>query len=47
MYPIRNVKLLLSELNVLFKDVKKMVKKIELFHDGDRPFLFENRKIFF
>jgi hypothetical protein len=35
MYPIRNVKLLLSELNVLFKDVKKMVKKIELFHDGD------------
>jgi hypothetical protein len=42
MYPIRNVKLLLSELNVLFKDVKKMVKKIELFHDGDRAFLFVN-----
>jgi hypothetical protein len=35
MYSIRNVKLLLSELNVLFKDVKKMVKKIELFLDGD------------
>ena len=33
MYLIRNVKLLLSELNVLFKDVKKMVKNIELFHD--------------
>jgi len=33
MYSIRNVKLLLSELNVLFKDVKKMIKKIELFQD--------------
>jgi hypothetical protein len=42
MYPIGNVKLLLSELNVLFRDVKKMIKKIELFHYGDRPFLFKN-----
>ena len=33
MDPIRNVKLLLSELNVLLMDVKKMIKKIELFHD--------------
>jgi hypothetical protein len=33
MFPLRYVKLLLSELNVLLMDVKKMIKKIELFQD--------------
>jgi hypothetical protein len=33
---------LFKDLNVLFRDEKKMIKKIELFQDVDRVFSFEN-----
>jgi len=41
-YPVWKLKIFSRELNIPGKDVKKMVKKIELFQDVDRVFSFEN-----
>ena len=35
MFPIGNVKLFFNDLNDPYRDVKKMIKKIECFQDGD------------